>query len=109
MFQTGTEKTKIGEQVRRNRGTVRKTHDGPDAKNLRPEWTRRRGDVYRVRRMRPRLSHVLLVAPLQKIPKGKWFCVSCEKLRVKLSLKTEGSTPSTGLRERLVAFDLAFL
>ena len=49
-----------------------------------------------------------LSPPLQKIPKGKWFCVSCEKVAREVEFEDGGEYTIDGFREACAAFDLAF-
>ena len=49
-----------------------------------------------------------LSPPLQKIPKGKWFCVSCEKAAREVEFEDGGEYTIDGFREACAAFDLAF-
>ena len=49
-----------------------------------------------------------LSPPLQKMPKGKWFCVSCEKAAREVEFEDGGEHTIDGFREACAAFDLAF-
>jgi hypothetical protein len=49
-----------------------------------------------------------LSPPLQKVPKGKWFCIGCEAAAHAVEFEDGAEYSMDGFREACAAFDLAF-